>query len=191
MIIAFSGWRGPRPPQRGGAVDPVAERIAHQTFANIREAAADVLRGLFERWPHAHYRVGDCRTGLDHSIALLFSTQKRHGGWLGGAFPGNRTLATFKADWRDGRRAGPDRNERMLVGDGTSHGVTGVVNLLVALPEPGDRQPVSGTWRCIEQAHKLHIPVSIVPILSNGRLAAPHLPHPRLPMLGLLPAGRP
>jgi hypothetical protein len=173
MIIVLSGWRG------------ITDRREKEKTAEanhlIIEACAEVLRGLFLKWPDGHYRVGDCKTGIDDCVRYLWNRQNDRNGWLrGDRLPGSRTLDThWVADFRGplGKAAGPDRNRRMLVGDGGSDDRTGIAHLLVAMPEPGPRREGSGTWSAISIAHELGIPTLIEPLAMRHR----HLGGDRLP----------
>lgn len=166
MIIVLSGWRG-------------NHTVLSQV--EIREAVADMLCRLFVHFPDAEYRVGDCPTGVDAAVRRLWDLQGSKTGWYRPQVSGRRRLAPpYRADWgAAGRRAGPERNRAMLRGDGTDDLVTGFASALYAMPEPGPRKPVSGTWTCMEIASELGVSFTSVPLRpAHGQDRLPHLPLP-------------
>lgn len=176
MIIVFSGWRGP--PRRRPSSEEKAANAA------ILTALTDVMGRVFSQWPDAHYRVGDCESGVDSAFMWLWNHQADRGGWWKGP-PGKRTVEKFYADFRGPLRlgAGPDRNRRMLRGDGTYDDRHGIANQLIALPQPGPRQPHSGTWDCIDAARELSIPIMMPPIMMHPA----HVGGDRMPGLSMPP----
>lgn len=77
----------------------------------------------------------------------------------------------FYANWGLGTRAGPQRNERMLLGQGDP--ITGPTNLLLAFPRTDGvriRIPGSGTWGCTIRASELGIGVEIPPYTRNVKV---------------------
>ena len=160
MIIVLSGWRGTR-----------------ETQQEILDATADVLRRLFVRFPDAQYRRGDCKTGVDWAVDYLWRKQYERSGWFTPQVKGRRGIEKFSADWSHGPVGGPERNEAMLRGDGTTDLRHGFARLLVAMPQPGPRPPKgSGTWGCVDIAHRLGIPVEIAPLRPIGDWDADRLP---------------
>lgn len=76
----------------------------------------------------------------------------------------------FRAHWVETRKkAGPERNERMLLGEGDP--TTGPTELLVGFPRTdgvGITVPGSGTWGCLIRASQLGIAVEIPPYIRSG-----------------------
>lgn len=169
MIIALSGWRGHEPRRH---VDPHTDRA-------IRVAAFDVMHALLVAFPHAQYRVGDCPEGWDFHVRDIWEKQTLDGVWEYGQPPtGCRGLHVFNADWdKYGHRAGPIRNGKMLAGDGPREpDPYGTADLLVYMPQPGDRRRGSGTWDCFDQARSLDITTVAVPMhVANKRRRLPML----------------
>lgn len=75
----------------------------------------------------------------------------------------------FRADWSQGKIAGPRRNERTLLGTGDP--VSGPTGLLAGFPRNDGGYvtvPGSGTWGCIIRAFELGIKVEIPPYRTSG-----------------------
>lgn len=137
-IVAISGWRNNS--HNGDFLDIV-----------------DRLLWVFDidnNFPPVFYRIGDCKTGTD-AMAAYVLLNRHYNCQL--PLPPH----IYRAQWRQhGNKAGPMRNVAMLYGfDETDPFFGHRADLLVAWPEPlKRRQPRSGTWDCIEAAHKLGIP---------------------------------
>lgn len=75
----------------------------------------------------------------------------------------------FRAHWEIGMAAGPQRNARMLQGDGDH--VPGPTQLLLGFPRTDGARievPGSGTWGCLIMATQMGIRVQIPPYKKSG-----------------------
>ena len=84
--------------------------------------------------------VGDCPTGVDAFMRDVWHKNIRK---------------DFKADWNFGKRGGPERNGRMLIG----------VSVLLAFPGPKSK----GTLDAIKQAIANGIETHVFPIGGQGK----------------------
>lgn len=110
---------------------------------------------MIDNYGPLHVRVGDA-AGAD-SIVVNWCREN------------GISYQVFYAAWDTDLRAGPERNRRMLKGEGDP--VTGPTKLLLAFPRVGGppiRIPGSGTWGCVIQASQLSIQVEIPPYHSSG-----------------------
>lgn len=127
-----------------------------------RDVVLDVLaRSLAHA---AEIGVGDCRTGIDALVREAVDELHR-GSWRteGQARP---PLSTFIADWdRLGKRAGPERNARMVAwaaetdrafAPRSPHRAAGL-GMLLAFPGPRSR----GTWDCVRRARAAGLSVGV------------------------------
>lgn len=123
--------------------------------AEDREIVIDVLAPYIER--ATEIGVGDCPSGVDRLVREIARERRRDG------LP---QVATFIANWQGlGRRAGPERNGRMVAwaaeadaafAPRSPHRATGL-GVLLAFPGPRSR----GTWDCVRQARAAGLDVVI------------------------------
>jgi len=139
MIIAVTGWRG----------------YTDAAFIRNQLMIYNSLRACSMHGP-LHVRVGDA-LGAD-AITLRWCLENKV------------SHHVFYADWGNSQlRAGPQRNRRMLRGDGDR--VAGRTGLLMAFPRPGGpaiRVPGSGTWGCCIEAYQQGIRVEIPAYRNSG-----------------------
>lgn len=104
-----------------------------------------------------HWRVGDA-LGADEIVRM----------WLQA---NGKPYQRFIADWEGlGKAAGPERNERMLLGLGDPFHPQ-PADLLLGFPRTDGvkiKVPGSGTWGCLIRASELGIRVEIPPYKPSG-----------------------
>ncbi len=141
MVIAVTGWR-------------------HYTDGAFIRHQMDLVQALcMAKGEPLHVRVGDA-DGADAFVRHWCVCQARLG----------VTYQMFVAYWdRLEHRAGPERNERMLIG--LNDFVTGPTQLLLAFPRTDGkplRSPGSGTIGCLIRAYELGINVNIPAYRRSG-----------------------
>jgi hypothetical protein len=160
------------------ATPPVLDGRTEEAIAKFHRGLAGRLKGVLPRKAAAYTRSGlrvlvtGGRSFDDFEMVraaiekLPLGTLVIHGGargadTLAAGAASNRGLKTlaYRADWRRGKRAGPERNQRML-DDGQPHFV---------LAFPG----AAGTGDCVTRARRAGIPVVEVAKLPLGAHVVP------------------
>ncbi len=125
---------GPRPEKTGPALRVLVTGSRHwRDRGAVRRALLEVMDELDPDDVRPTTLVHGDASGADNFAALV-------AGYLG------FTVEAHPADWSRGRRAGPERNQRM---------VDAGADVVLAFPLPGS----VGTWDCVDKAEKAGIRV--------------------------------